>query len=69
MDDVTRHLLTQAAQEIRRLRQQNEVLGVQVAVVEVFRAALLGPPAMGMVSDLCHAIDVELAKDAEERAN
>jgi hypothetical protein len=68
MDDVTRHLLTEANSEIRNLRQQNQVLGGQVAVIEVFRMALLGPPGpMGMVQDLCHSIDVELAKDAEKR--
>jgi hypothetical protein len=44
MDEVTRHLLTEAAREIRSLRQRNEVLAGQVAVVETFRAALLGPP-------------------------
>jgi hypothetical protein len=68
MDEVTRHLLTEAAREIRSLRQRNEVLAGQVAVVETFRAALLGPPGpMQMVQDLCHSIDVELAKDAEKR--
>jgi hypothetical protein len=68
MDDVTRYLLKEAAQEIRSLRQRNEVLGSQVAVIEVFRMALMKPVDHSpMCRDICHDIDVELAKDAEKR--
>jgi hypothetical protein len=68
MDDVTRHLLTEANSEIRNLRQQNQVLGGQVAVIEVFRMALMKPVDHSpMCRDICHDIDVELAKDAEKR--
>lgn len=68
MDDVTRYLLKEAAQEIRSLRQRNEVLGGQVAVIEVFRMALMQPVQHSPMSrDICHDIDVELGKDAEKR--
>lgn len=68
MDDVTRVLLQQSVAEIRSLRRANEIMGAQLSVVEVFRAALLGPPQpQGMVQDLCHQIQQELDKDAAKR--
>jgi len=48
MDDATRQetlaAMNQAANEIEALRRHNEVLQAQVNVVNVFAAALLGPP-------------------------
>lgn len=49
MNDLD-HMIRNAAAEIRRLRRENEVLSAQVAVVETFRAALLGPPRGGMMT-------------------
>jgi hypothetical protein len=43
-------LLRQAANEIRNLRRANEVLAAQAAVVETFRAALLGRPSGGIMA-------------------
>lgn len=46
-------LLLEAAMEIERLRRQNEIMGAQLEVVEIFRAALLGPRTpQGMAVDV-----------------
>lgn len=39
-----KRLMLDAAREIRELRRMNDLMAAQVSVVEVFRAALLGPP-------------------------
>ena len=49
MNDLE-HMLRQAVHEIRNLRRANEVLSAQVAVVETFRAAILGAPRGGGMS-------------------
>lgn len=64
MDEETKTLLTQAVNEIRGLRRQNEIYGAQLEVVEVFRAALLGPrPPQSSQSygvDITHLIEIKL---------
>lgn len=60
MSDEIKFLLIRASGEIRSLRRQNEIMGAQLAVVEVFRAALLGPPppqGMSEAEDICFTID------------
>lgn len=62
------NVMAQAASEIRTLRRQNELLDAQVAVVEVFRAALLGRPNGGFMSeDVAWRLDVLLKHDAESK--
>jgi hypothetical protein len=68
MSNEIKFLLTRASGEIRSLRRQNEIMGAQLAVVEVFRAALLGPPGpQGMSEDICFAID-RLVNDTDPSA-
>ena len=48
--------------EIRRLRRDNEIMGAQLAVVETFQRALLGPrPERGMSPDVVWRVE-ELLK-------
>lgn len=64
MTDEVRSLLIRASGEIRSLRRQNEIMGAQLEVVEVFRAALLGPsPPQGMAEDICFRIDRLVSDD------
>jgi hypothetical protein len=57
-------LLRQAASEIRRLRQENQILSAQMFVVEAFHAAALGRPrGQGMSPDLCWEIDQFIARE------
>ncbi len=58
-----KHLLMNAREEIVQLRRTNEILRAKVEVVEVFAAALLGPPRFQGA-----AIDVawELQKKIDE---
>lgn len=69
-------MLNQLADEVRGLRRHNEVLSAQVDVVEVFRAALLGPPRNGgMAEDIAwragkmvealDALDLKVSRPAE----
>lgn len=52
-----KHLLEEAASEIESLRRRNELLEAQMAVVEVFRVALMGPPRpMGASPDVVWAL-------------
>lgn len=44
------HLLRNASNEIRHLRHANEILSAKAEVIDVFRAALLGPPRGGGMS-------------------
>ena len=59
-------LLHRAAAELRWLRQENQLLGAQVGVIEVFRAALLGRPSQGMSPDLAWEIDRFLRPDPSD---
>lgn len=53
-------LLRDAASEIRRLRRDNEILGAQVRVVEIFGAALAAhPPSQGSCVDIAWSLDRE----------
>jgi hypothetical protein len=68
MNDLE-HMLRQAVHEIRNLRRANEVLSAQVAVVETFRAAILGAPrGGGMSPDIAWEMERYLERDQPETA-
>lgn len=73
VDKETRNLLIDAELEIKRIRQRNEVLEAQMHVVNVFAAALLGPPRQqGASVDVCwqlrQAIDLSFAAEKHEQS-
>lgn len=54
-------LLKQASLEIQQLRRRNEILEAQMGVVEVFRAALMGPPRpSGASPDVVWALEKKI---------
>jgi hypothetical protein len=58
-----KELLNQARHEIIRLRRNNEIMGAQLEVVEIFRAALMGPrPPMQYLIDIAAEIEKHLAE-------
>lgn len=64
----TVQLLTEAAQEIRQLRQKNEILNAKVEVMELFACVLHTSPAQHirvMAIDIVH----QLEKEAEIHAS
>lgn len=57
--------MRQAAEEIRRLQRQNEILDAQVGVVHVFAAALgLQHASRGMSEDVAHKLEKMAAEAA-----
>ena len=67
MDEHAKYLLTQAANEIKYLRRENEVLGAQVFVVNAFAQALAArPPGNVSSADIVWAIDAALTKAEKE---
>ena len=66
MDNETRQLLIEARNELDTLRRQNQIMGAQIDVIEVFRAALIGPrQPMAMQVDLAYRINTFLSNHPE----
>lgn len=62
-------LLQSASHEIQSLRRRNELLEAQMGVVEIFRAALMGPPRpMGASPDVVWALEKKI-KELGEQSN
>ncbi len=60
-------MLAQASSEIKHLRRVNEILSAKVEVIDVFKAALLGPPRMGGRSpDIAWTLDCEVERLEKE---
>lgn len=58
-------LMVEAAREIRILRQRNDTLETQMAIVRTFQAALLGPSGpSSMGPDLSYSLEMR-AKELE----
>lgn len=68
MDDGTRRLLVDAADEIRHLRLINEVLQAKVDTMDLFARALYGTPdrtTHGEALDVVWAIERKLSETAD----
>jgi hypothetical protein len=65
MDKEIRQLLIEARNELDALRRQNQIMGAQIDVIEVFRAALIGPRQMAMQVDLAYRINDYLSNHPE----
>jgi hypothetical protein len=66
MDREARQLLIEARIELTELRRQNQIMGAQVDVIEVFRAALIGPrQPTAMQVDLAYRINNFLSDHPE----
>lgn len=67
------NLLTQAKNEIQSLRHTNKHMAAQLEMVEVFKAALLGPrPPRGQGLDIAWEIDKQidmLKGESEQQKN
>jgi hypothetical protein len=71
--DETERLLSDAAREIRDLRRQNELLGAQVHVMNLFETMLYSQPfvpSRGFAEDIACKLDRKVAelKEAKEKS-